>query len=89
MSKCLSIVVGLTPILLVGVAVAQTGPIAQSAMQQVRTKVVSGPQCTKFDGTVYGPNAVTVYDGATYRCAYVYDEWMTRTSRVAWVRVVP
>jgi hypothetical protein len=53
-------------------------------------KLMSGPHCTSgSDKTVYGPDAVTQHEGMSFRCAYVYDEWMTRTSRVVWVKVTP
>ena len=87
MRKCVSVIVVLV-LIPVGVALGQTRPTVEKAMEQFR-KLTLGPQCTKFDDTAYGPNAVTAYEGVTYRCAYVYDEWMTRTSRVAWVRVAP
>ena len=50
-------------------------------------KLQRGPRCTKFDGTTYSVDATTAHDGRTYRCSAVYDQWMTRTSRVAWVQV--
>lgn len=67
-----------------GIALAQSQPTILEKMQ----KVMSGPQCTTF-GAVYGPDAVTQHEGMTFRCAYVYDEWLTRTNRVVWVRVKP
>ena len=71
-----------------GIALAQNRPTIQSTMEKVQ-KVMSGPQCTTSDKTVYGPGAVTQHEGMSFRCAYVYDEWLTRTSRVVWVRVTP
>jgi len=72
----------------VGIALAQT-PSIQSSMERVQQLMV-GPQCsTGPDKTVYGPGAVTQHEGMSFRCAYVYDEWMTRTNRVVWVKVQP
>ena len=68
----------------VGIALAQTPPIL-STMERMQ-KVMAGPQCTTSGKTVYGPGAVTHHEGMSFRCAYVYDEWLTRTSRVVWVK---
>jgi hypothetical protein len=71
----------------VGIALAQTPPVL-STMEKMQ-KVMAGPQCTTSDKAVYGPDAVTQHEGMSFRCAYVYDEWLTRTNRVVWVRVKP
>lgn len=69
----------------VGIALAQTPPML-NAMEKIQ-KVMAGPQCTAgADKTVYGPGAITHHEGMSFRCAYVYDEWLTRTSRVVWVK---
>ena len=68
-----------------GIALAQNQPTIQEKMQ----KLMAGPQCTTSDKAAYGPDAVTQHEGMTFRCAYVYDEWLTRTNRVVWVRVKP
>ena len=68
-----------------GIALAQNQPTIKERMQ----KVMAGPQCTTSNKAVYGPDAVTQHEGMTFRCAYVYDEWLTRTNRVVWVRVKP
>ena len=72
-------------LLFVGIALAQSQPTIQERMQ----KVMAVSQCTTSDKAVYGPDAVTQHEGMTFRCAYVYDEWLTRTNRVVWVRVNP
>jgi hypothetical protein len=71
----------------VGIALAQTPPVL-TTMEKMQ-KLMAGPQCTTSDKAVYGPDAVTQYQGMSFRCAYVYDEWLTRTNRVVWVRVKP
>lgn len=69
----------------VGIALAQTPP-ARTTIEKMH-KVMAGPQCTTGpDKTVYGPDAVTQHEGMSFRCAYVYDEWMTRTNRVVWIK---
>ena len=82
----ISVVLMLT---LAGIAYAQNRPMIQVAMEKAQ-KMLSGPQCTTgSDKTVYGPGAITQHEGMSFRCTYVYDEWLTRTSRVVWVRVTP
>ena len=68
----------------VGIALAQTPPVLMT-MERMQ-KIMAGPQCTTSDKTVYGPGAVTQHEGMSFRCAYVYDEWLTRTTRVVWVK---
>ena len=87
MRKSLSIAIAVM-LVSVGIALAQTPPV-RSTIESMQ-KVMVGPQCTTGpDKTVYGPGAVTRHEGMSFRCAYVYDEWLTRTSRVVWVRVQP
>ena len=49
----------------------------------------TGPQCKRFDGTTRPVDSLVQHEGKTYRCAYVYDEWMTRTPQVVWVPATP
>ena len=87
MRTCISSFIVLM-LLSVGIALAQTPPV-RSTVERMQ-KVISGPQCTTGpDKTLYGPDAVTQHEGGSFRCAYVYDEWMTRTNRVVWVKVQP
>jgi hypothetical protein len=67
----------------VGIALAQT-PTVLSTKERMQ-KIMAGPQCTTSDKT-YGPGAVTQHEGMSFRCAHVYDEWLTRTTRVVWVK---
>ena len=49
----------------------------------------AGPQCAMVDGTPRAVDSLVEHEGKTYRCAYVYDEWMTRTRQVVWVPAAP
>ena len=72
-------------LLSVGIVLAENAQ-RQSMMEKIQ-KGMAGPQCTAGpDGTIYGPGAVTHHEGMSFRCAYVYDEWLTRTNRVVWVK---
>ena len=72
-------------LLSVGIVLAENAQ-RQSTMEKIQ-KGMAGPQCTAGpDRTIYGPGAVTHHEGMSFRCAYVYDEWLTRTNRVVWVK---
>ena len=51
--------------------------------REERQKLTMPPHCTTSDKAFYGPGAITHHNGMSFRCAHVYDEWMTETSRVS------
>ena len=67
----------------VGIALAQTPSMPTL---EERQRLMLPPHCSTSDKVFYGPGAITLHNGMSFRCAYVYDEWMTRTSRVVWVK---
>jgi hypothetical protein len=81
----LSVLVALVAVVMGGVAVAQTRT-SQDIYEQIR-KSIPEPQCNTPDDVLHKPDAVVRWNDAAYRCAYTYDSWLTKTNRVAWVRV--
>ena len=68
------------------------GRLPDATNQTERDKFLrqaQGPQCAMFDGTPRPVDSLVQHEGRTYRCSYVYDEWMTRTRQVVWVPATP
>jgi len=72
-----------------GIAIAQQPRKADAGKQMI-------PACMKL-GSAITPNRISIrgytvnqtiqHEGKTYRCSAIYDQWMTKTSRAAWVEV--
>jgi hypothetical protein len=83
----LSLIVIAFVVAMAAIALAQQPRSAGEAIAALEKMGLAGPRCVKFDDTTYSVNATTQHNGKTYRCSAVYDQWMAKTSRVAWVQV--
>ena len=85
--RTFSSLVALVALALGGIGFAQTMTV-EEPLERVRP-ALGGPTCSTPNDETYRPDAVVQWDGQSYRCAYIYDSWMTRTSRVTWVKATP
>jgi hypothetical protein len=86
-------IAGLTVALLTGIVYAQDIPEIWPKTPTVNVHAaqrVSASQCQQMaPAAKFDVDTIIARDGQSFRCTYVYDEWLTRTGRVAWVKVTP
>lgn len=81
-------VLTITVLVLSGIVLAQTKLTVLEEIE-VSQRLRSEPQCKAPDDAFYRPEAVVLWNEQSYRCSYIYDSWLARTGRVAWVKVRP
>lgn len=82
----LFVIVGVT---LGSVGLAQTRTAQDVYMELLRDQQRREPRCITPDDASHEAETVVRWNEQSYRCAYIYDSWMTRTNRVTWVKVMP
>ena len=87
--KRLSLIVLAFVVAVAGVALAQQPRKTEASKQLIPTCMKLGSASTPNTISIrgYTMNETTRHEGKTYRCSAIYDQWLKKTSRVAWVEV--
>ena len=87
--KRLSLIVVAFAVAVGGIAVAQQPRKVEASNHMIPTcmKLGSASSPDRVSMRGYTVDMTTRHEGKTYRCAAIFDQWMIKTSRVAWVQV--